>query len=264
MKRNREIIFCGNWKMNKLLDDALGLVKEIMLLIDTEVFKYCSVAVAPSFPYVYSVGNLVKGTPILLSAQDVHWELEGAYTGEVSPLMLRDLGCSLCIVGHSERRRYFGETDEVVNRKIKALLNVGITPILCVGETIEERKSGKLFNVIKNQLTYALNGVDITSNRIIIAYEPVWAIGTGVNAEPADAEEVHKYIRYVIAEGYGKDIAESITIMYGGSVTPANIFDLMKMENIDGALVGGASLKATSFVDIVYKGLEGKGLWKCS
>jgi triosephosphate isomerase len=255
-------MFCGNWKMNNLLTESLNLVRGVMLEIDPSVFDFCEVVFAPSFPYLLAVKEIIEGTPFKLSAQNCYWEEKGAFTGEVSPLMLRDVGCSYCIVGHSERRNIFGEIDRWINKKVKALLSVGITPILCVGEKLEERREGKLFDVIYRQVTMGLDGVDLGSYRVVIAYEPVWAIGTGINAAPEDAEEVHSYIRGIVAEKYGMDVAGGMTILYGGSVNPFNIGDLMKMENIDGTLIGGSSLKVRDFVDIIYGGLEGKGVWR--
>ncbi len=259
---NRSLIFCGNWKMNKTLREALGLVKDVMIKIDERVFDFCEVVFSPTFCYLIPVYQIIEGTRFKLSAQDCYWEEKGAFTGEISPLMLRDVGCDYCIVGHSERRNIFGESDEDVNRKVKALIEKSITPIICVGEKLEERRSGKLFEVVGRQVREALKDVDLTKDSVVIAYEPVWAIGTGVNATPEDAEEVHRFIRGILSEIYGEDVANRTTILYGGSVNPANIRDLMSMDDIDGALIGGASLNATSFVDIIYRGLEGKGLWR--
>ncbi len=249
----RRPFICGNWKMHKDLAGAVTLVKGLLVAIDAACYEKVDVGVAPSFVHLAPVSRLLSGTPVLVGAQDVFWEREGAYTGEVSPAMLRDLGCSFCIVGHSERRAYFGETDGSVNRKVKALLDAGITPIVCVGETLEERESGRVFDVVKGQLAGALEDVDLDDpGMLVIAYEPVWAIGTGKVATPSAAQEVHAFIRETLSGLYG-GLAEGVRILYGGSVKPDNIAGLMEQPDIDGALVGGASLKVESFAGIVKK-----------
>ena len=249
----RRPFVCGNWKMHKRLNEALALVKGIMTALCQEVYDRVDVAVAPPFVYIAALSLLAKGTPLALAAQDVFWEDEGAYTGEVSPLMLKDVGCLYCIVGHSERRTYFGETDETVNRKVRALLKAGIRPIVCVGERLKEREEDRVFEVVKRQVLGALEGVSLsTPHGLVVAYEPVWAIGTGRVATPEVAQEVHAFIRGLLMELYG-DMAEGIRILYGGSVKPDNISGLMEQPDIDGALVGGASLKVESFVEIVKR-----------
>lgn len=245
----------GNWKMHKTpseaRDFALDLVKALGEITDVEV------AIAPSFVSLSPVWEVIKGSNIKLCAQDVFWEKEGAYTGEVSPLMLKDVGCEYVIIGHSERRRYFKETDEDVNKKLKAVISEGLKPIICIGETLEEREKGETFTVLKKQLTIGLNGIATEEfPKVTIAYEPVWAIGTGRNATPDQIKEAHYYIRSLLKEkGFEKD--GSIRILYGGSVTPDNIDELIKTPGVDGVLVGGASLKVSSFVSIVKAGRKG-------
>jgi len=195
---------------------------------------------------------VVLDTTIKLGAQDVYWEKEGAFTGEISSHMLRSVGCTYCIVGHSERRQFFGETNETVNKKAKALLNNGIMPIVCVGERLEERQAKKEFDVVKDHIVNSLKGLtEEDMLKTVIAYEPVWAIGTGVNATKEQAQEMHKYIRSLLRDIYGEDVASAVRIQYGGSVKPENIKELISQEDVDGALVGGASLKADTFVSIV-------------
>lgn len=247
----RRTFVCGNWKMHKTAKEALLLVKQLLIGIDATWYDKVEVAVAPPFVYLFPLSRLLAGTPIGLSAQDVFWEGEGAFTGEVSPVMLKDLECRYCIVGHSERRIYFGEKDKDVNKKVRALISQGITPIVCVGERLEEREAGKVKEVVEGQIKGALDGVEIASpSDIVIAYEPVWAIGTGKVATPEDAQEVHAFIRELLKSMWGK-LADEIRILYGGSVKPDNVAPLVAQPDIDGALVGGASLKAESFVEIV-------------
>jgi triosephosphate isomerase len=249
--------FAGNWKMHKTITEAIQLANEIK----RELYQItdAEVVLCPSFTALSEVSEVINESNIKLGAQNVFYENEGAYTGEISPVMLKDLGCIYVIVGHSERRRYFKETDDMINKKIKLSLFNKLLPIFCIGETLDERKDNKTFDVISTQI---LNGLkDISSSDIkdiIIAYEPVWAIGTGVNATPQQAEEVHIFIRKKLKELYNEDIAEMLTILYGGSVKPETIEELMKEEDIDGVLVGGASLKADSFLQIVKKGLDSK------
>lgn len=243
----------GNWKMHKTpseaRDFALDLVKALGGITDVEV------AVAPSFVALFPVWEVLKGSTIKLCAQDVFWEKEGAYTGEVSPLMLKDVGCEYVIIGHSERRRYFKETDEDVNKKLKAVISEGLKPILCIGETLEEREKGETFTVLKRQLTIGLNGIALEDiSKVTIAYEPVWAIGTGRNATPDQIKEAHCYIQSVLLKEKGVEKDNAVRILYGGSVTPDNIDELIRTPGVDGVLVGGASLKVSSFVSIVKAG----------
>jgi triosephosphate isomerase len=240
----------GNWKMNKTIGEALDLVRELKKGISG--VKEVEVAVAPPFTALYAVHKVLEGSSIRLAAQNLYWEEKGAFTGEVSPLMLKEVGCYYVILGHSERRQLFGETDETVNRRIKAAIIQGLKVIFCIGETLKEREDGKTFSVIERQVEGGLKGLgDQEMENMVIAYEPVWAIGTGKTATPEQAEEVHRFIRGKLAKLYSREVSEEIRIQYGGSVTPENIKGLMNQPNIDGALVGGASLKAESFSKIV-------------
>ena len=243
-------IIAGNWKMNKTVDEAVELIKQLKPLLSG--VDGVEVIVAPPYTALYAVEKELKGSPIRIAAQNVFWEEKGAFTGEVSPSMIREAGCEFVIIGHSERRQFFGETDESVNRRIKAALGQGLKPIFCVGETLKEREDEKTFSVIKRQLEGGLNTLgekDVLT--ITIAYEPVWAIGTGKTATPQQAQEVHRFIRVTLGKLYTKDLADKIRIQYGGSVTPENVKGLMDQPDIDGALVGGASLKAETFSRIV-------------
>jgi len=240
----------GNWKMNKTVEEALLLTRELKEALN-EV-KDVEVAIAPPFTALYPVFQELKGSSIRLACQNLFWEEKGAYTGEVSPLMLKEVGCRYVIIGHSERRQYFGETDETVNRRIKAALKVGLKVIFCIGETLSERENGETFSVIERQVKGGLQGLgEKEIEDLVIAYEPVWAIGTGKTATPQQAQEVHRFIRAQLRQLFSDGLAEDVRVQYGGSVTPENIKGLMAQEDIDGALVGGASLKAESFSRIV-------------
>ncbi|NWG01773.1 MAG: triose-phosphate isomerase [Syntrophaceae bacterium] len=240
----------GNWKMNKTVREAVDLVKELKATLSG--VKGVEVAVAPPFTALDAVRREIEGSSILLAAQNVYWEEKGAFTGEISSLMLKEVGCHYVIIGHSERRQFFGETDETVSRRIKTALTQGLKVMFCIGETLKEREEGKTFSVIERQVEVGLKGLGPQELRgITVAYEPVWAIGTGKTATPDQAEEVHRYVRGKLEGLYSKIISEEIRIQYGGSVTPENIKGLMAQPNIDGALVGGASLKAESFSKIV-------------
>lgn len=253
----RKSIIAGNWKMNKMIPEAIELVNGLRRnLYDVEDVD---IVVCPPFSALGEVAELIAESNIDLGGQDLYWEEKGAFTGEVSGPMLKDVGCKFVIVGHSERRQYFGETNETVNKKAKAALKSGLRPIICVGERLEEREKGKTFDVLKDHITNGLR--DITQEQIencVIAYEPVWAIGTGKNATPQQAEEAHKFIRGLLGNIYSQGAASLIRIQYGGSVTPENITSLMENPDVDGALVGGASLKIDSFTDIIKKGSEVK------
>ena len=243
-------IIAGNWKMNKTVGEALDLVKQLKASISG--VKGVEVVIAPPFTALFAVCQELMGSSISLAAQNLFWEEKGAYTGEVSPLMLKEVGCQYVIIGHSERRQFFGETDETVNRKIKIALDQELKPIFCIGETLKEREEGKTFSIIERQIEGGLK--DLSEEKIqtlVIAYEPVWAIGTGKTATPQQAEEVHQFIRERFGRLYSRKSAEGVRIQYGGSVTPENIKGLINQENIDGALVGGASLKAEVFSKIV-------------
>jgi triosephosphate isomerase len=240
----------GNWKMNKTVGEALDLVRELKTAISG--VKEVEVAVAPPFTALDAVRKEIEGSSIRLAAQNLYWEEKGAFTGEISPPMLKEVGCQYVIIGHSERRQLFGESDETVNRRINAALAKGLKVIFCIGETLKEREEGRTFSVIERQIEGGLKGLGgKETTNMVIAYEPVWAIGTGKTATPEQAEEVHRFIREKVEKLYSRQVSEEIRIQYGGSVTPENIKGLMSQPDIDGALVGGASLKAESFSKIV-------------
>jgi triosephosphate isomerase (TIM) len=249
----RRPVIAGNWKLYKTSKEAVDLITK--LIPEVKNNRSVDIIVAPVFTSLTNVNTAISGSNIMLAAQDCFWEDEGAFTGEVSTKMLLDAGCSHVIIGHSERRQFFGETDETVNKKIKAALQTNLTILFCVGETLAEREAGKTFKVLRNQVAAGLTG--ITKKQllnIIVAYEPVWAIGTGKTATDEQAQEAHAFIRSLVAELYDKTTSNKIRILYGGSVKPENIKGLMSQQDIDGALVGGASLKAESFAAIVNFG----------
>ena len=242
-------LIAGNWKMHKTVNEALALVDALVPRVRD--LDGVEVSVAPPFTALYPVARALQGTPVRLAAQNMHWELQGAYTGEVSAPMLTELGVQYVILGHSERRQMFGETDEAVARKAARALAAGITPIVCVGETLEQRDAGRAADVVEAQVRAAVGplGADAV-DRIVVAYEPVWAIGTGRSATAEQAQEMHARIREVLAALGGRERAERTRILYGGSVKPGNIRELMAQADVDGALVGGASLDAESFAAI--------------
>jgi triosephosphate isomerase len=249
----RTPVIAGNWKLFKKQADSAALVAGLAPLVKDTVGV--EIVVAPVFTSLAAVREKIAGTNIRLSAQNCYWEEEGAFTGEIAPGMLVDAGCSHVIIGHSERRQFFGETDETVNKKIKAALAARLIAIFCIGETLAERESERTFDVLRTQITGGLAGIsaaDLTS--IIIAYEPVWAIGTGKTASNAQAQEAHAFIRGLVTKQYDQASADAMRILYGGSVKPDNVKGLMSQVDIDGALVGGASLKADSFAAIVNFG----------
>jgi triosephosphate isomerase (TIM) len=248
----RRWMVAGNWKMNTSLSEAVGLAKSVKE--GSADITNGDIVLAPPFTALHSVYEAIKGSQVMLASQNMFYEDKGAYTGEVSPLMIKDIGCTYAIIGHSERRKYFGETDDTVNLKLKKSLTVGLKPIVCVGETDAEREKGVTEFVVGIQVKKALSGVAKLDN-IVIAYEPVWAIGTGKNATPVEAEEVHGFIRNVLADIYG-DVSKDVRILYGGSVTADNMGDLIGMKDIDGALVGGAALKSDGFIGIIRKASE--------
>jgi len=248
----RKPIIAGNWKMNKTSPEAVILANALKR--DLFDINNVEIIICPPFTSLNDAKDVIMDTNISLGAQNMFWEDEGAFTGEVSPLMLKSTGCKYVIIGHSERRAYFGETNETVNKKLKSALKHGLFPIMCVGEKLEEREAGSTFDVVRDHVENGLSEVGGNEIRnVVLAYEPVWAIGTGKNATPEEAEEVHKFIRELLAKKYGKDVSESLRIQYGGSVKPSNVESLMGQKDIDGALVGGASLKTESFSEIVKK-----------
>ena len=246
----RTPLIAGNWKLFKTLAEATALIEGLKPLVKN--LNGVEIVVAPVFTAISTVVAATVGSQIKVAAQDCYWEEEGAFTGEVSPRLLKDAGCSHVIIGHSERRQYFGETDEMVNLKSRAALASGLTVLTCVGETLAQREAGDTFAVIEGQLSGGLKGITSADlQRVVIAYEPVWAIGTGKTASDEQAQEVHAFIRRLVATLYSKADADAVRILYGGSVKPDNIRGLMAQADIDGALVGGASLKADSFAGIV-------------
>ncbi len=250
MNPKRKPIIAGNWKMNKTSAEARDLAGKLIPLVSG--VKNREIVLGPPFTALSAVAASIKGTTIALSAQNMHWEDKGAFTGEISAEMLLDLGCKYVIIGHSERRQYFGETDETVNKKIRQALKKGLLPIMCVGETLAEREAGKLNEIINRQVAGGLKEIGADDMRkVVIAYEPVWAIGTGKTATPEQANEVHALIRQTVKSLYNEEIADGLRIQYGGSVTPENVSSLMAKPDIDGALVGGASLKPESFAALV-------------
>ena len=247
------IIF-GNWKMNKTIAEAKELAGSIASKMATDRIE---IGLAPPFTCLPAVRNSIRGSSIHLAAQNVYWEMEGAFTGEISPKFAVDSGCDYAIIGHSERRQYFGETNHTVNKKLKSSLSVRLKAILCVGELLKEREAGKMEAVVRGQIKECMVGISSSEARsVVIAYEPVWAIGTGKTATPGQAQEVHSFIRSLLKELYDEETSQSLRIQYGGSVKPDNASILMKEADIDGFLVGGASLKAESFLEIVEKSLE--------
>ena len=249
----RKPIIAGNWKMNKTPSEAAQLLKELKpILKDAK----CDVVVCPTFVCLGLAAEELKDSNIAFGAQNVHWADKGAFTAEISPVMLKEIGAEYAIIGHSERRQYFGETDEAVNQRVKAALSHGITPIICVGETLAEREDDVTESVIKEQVVRAFEGVENPADTVI-AYEPVWAIGTGKTATPEQADEVCGFIRALIGELYGAEGAEAVRIQYGGSMNAKNAAVLMSMPNIDGGLIGSASLNAEDFAKIVYYDREG-------
>jgi triosephosphate isomerase len=244
----RRKFVCGNWKMHKTAAEAGQLVRDLRQRLNTQI----QVAVAPPFTALAAARQALQGSPIELFAQNCHHEKQGAFTGEVSAPMLKEIGCAGVILGHSERRQYFGETDEGVNRKLRAVLEAQLHPIVCVGESLQEREANRTWEVVSRQVRGAFAGLGADAiGRCTIAYEPVWAIGTGKTATTAQAQEVHGQIRGLVRELGGPQVADSVRIQYGGSVKPENAAELLGQPDIDGALVGGASLKAEDFARII-------------
>ena len=245
----RRTLIAGNWKMNCTRSEAAKLAQDVKRgVADAAV----DVVMCPPFTALDTVSSIVSGTNVALGAQDIFWESSGAYTGEISPDMLLDAGCSYVIVGHSERRQYMDETDDMVNRKTQAALAAGLKVMMCVGETLDEREADKMEEIVKREVVNGLAEIDADKlESLSIAYEPIWAIGTGRTATPQQANKAHEFIRSIVGDLYGAEAAEMFVIQYGGSVKPDNTADLMAQTHVDGALVGGASLKPDSFVEIV-------------
>ena len=254
MSKKRKPIVAGNWKMNKTVAEAIDLANAIKR--DLAGCKDVDIVLCPPFTALKSVGEAITGTHLDLGAQNMHWEKNGAFTGEVAAGMLRELYCHYVILGHSERRSYFGETDEIVNKKTKAALAANLKPIVCIGETLQEREASRTAEVITTQVRGSLAGLSPRELvECILAYEPVWAIGTGKTASPQQAQEVHALIRSLLKDIADEAVAQSVRIQYGGSMKPANAKELMSQPDIDGGLIGGAALEARSFVEIVQAAL---------
>lgn len=246
----RRTVIAGNWKMNKTNDEALTTLKGLKDLVSD--VKDVEVIAAVPFTAISDASKELSGSNIKLAAQNMHWEEKGAFTGEISPLMLKNLNVSYVILGHSERREYFKETDEIINKKVKSALSHDLLPILCIGEKLEDREGGTTEKVVETQLRGGLAGLSNEDMKnVIIAYEPVWAIGTGKTATPEQADEVHKFIRNLLSEMFDSSTAENTVIQYGGSMKPKNAKELLSQDNIDGGLVGGASLVPEDFANIV-------------
>ncbi|MBI5248277.1 MAG: triose-phosphate isomerase [Desulfomonile tiedjei] len=251
----RKVIIAGNWKMHKTSAETRSYIKELSAVLDG-VNPDSEILAAPPFTSLAVAVEEAKGTRIGIAGQNLHWEDKGAFTGEISGPMLRELGCSHVIIGHSERRQYFGETDEKVNLKIAAAMNHSLIPIFCLGESLDERESGKTFDVVKRQLLGGIGDLrPLEPKNFVIAYEPVWAIGTGRTATPEQAQEVHAFLRKELSLLLGKDFANSVRILYGGSIKPDNASTLVSCEDIDGGLIGGASLKVQDFFGIIKEGI---------
>ena len=252
---NEKPFIAGNWKMYKTIPEAVEMVKTLKEASSEQI--EAELVVIPPMTTLSEVKKAIEGSQIKLGAQNMFWEDEGAFTGEVSAPMLKDAGCEYTVIGHSERRQYFGETDDTVNKKIKAALAHDLIPIMCIGESLDEREKGKTIEKVEDQINAGLEGLGKDEiSRLIIAYEPIWAIGTGLTATPSQAEEVHIFIREKLAEKYGNETASCAIILYGGSVKPASTYELLKEKNINGALVGGASLEADSFIQIATEAIR--------
>lgn len=248
---NRRPLIAGNWKMFKTCSEAVEAAGQLVKLV--AMTSDIDVMIAPQFTALAPVSDVVRGSRVSLGAQNLFWETEGAYTGEISPVMLVSVGCKYAIIGHSERRQYFDETDETVNKKIKAAIKNDLVPVLCVGESEKERESKETFSVLDKQVKKGIEGFSSDDlETLVIAYEPVWAIGTGKTATTDQAQEAHQFLRSVLEKSFGNMLAKSIRILYGGSVKSNNIAELMAMPDIDGALVGGASLDPEIFSKIVH------------
>jgi triosephosphate isomerase len=252
---NEKPFIAGNWKMFKTIPEAVDMVQK---LHDASLgLEKAQFVVIPPYTTLNEVSRVLKGSSVQIGAQNMHWEEQGAFTGEIAAPMLKDVGCTFVVIGHSERRQLFGETNETVNKKINTALTHGLVPIMCIGESLEEREKGHTISKVQTQITEGLEGLDAEKVlRIIIAYEPIWAIGTGLTATPDQAQEVHAFIRSTLAEKHGNDVASYAIILYGGSVKPENTYSLLKENDINGALVGGASLNAASFAEIAREAIK--------
>ena len=259
---SRKVIIAGNWKMNKTASEGVALVKALKgLVADVDNVE---IVVCPPFTSIEAVAKELKGSNIKVGAQNVHWKENGAYTGEISCAMLKEIGIDYVIIGHSERRQYFGETDETVNLRVKAALAAGFKVMVCVGETLEEREGAKTNDVLSTQLGGGLAGLTAADmENVVIAYEPVWAIGTGKTATPDMAEETHAFIRQTVAKLFNEEVAANVRIQYGGSMKPENAAELAAQADIDGGLIGGAALKADSFAAVVKNAASVSGCCCC-
>jgi triosephosphate isomerase len=246
----RRPFIAGNWKMHKTADEAESYINDLKNRLGPA--SDVDVGLAPAFPALERSVKAAAGSPIIIAAQNLHFEPEGAYTGEVSAKMLTSLGVTQVIIGHSERRQYFGETNQTVNQRAQAALNAGLKLIVCIGETLQERENGQTFSVLQAQVNEGLAGLNVTPETLTVAYEPVWAIGTGKTATPDMAQEAHAYVRELLKKQFGDHLAAGVRIQYGGSVKPENAAELMAQPDIDGGLVGGASLKPEIFIDIIH------------
>jgi triosephosphate isomerase (TIM) len=254
---NQKPFIAGNWKLHKTNTEAVELVRSILNEVENISNNDADMVVMPPYTALAPVSDILNGSRVKLGAQNFYWEDEGAFTGEISAPMLKDAGCRFIIAGHSERRQYFGETNETVNKKIHAALSHQIIPIMCIGETLEEREAGRIFQKIETQLSEGLENISEEQiQNTIIAYEPIWAIGTGRTAKPEQAGDVHDLIRDKLTEKYGKETGDYVIILYGGSVKPENAYSLIKEKNINGALIGGASLQAASFAEITREAIK--------
>ena len=255
-----KLVVAGNWKMNMTASEGKALVDALKPLVADVCPCACTVIVCPPFTTLATVIEAAKGSNIHVGAQNVHWAANGAFTGEISAAMLKEAGVEYVIIGHSERRQYFGETDATVNSRLKAAIAAGLKPIVCIGETLEEREGNKTEAVLGKQLEDGLKDLDAaTVGALVLAYEPVWAIGTGKTATPEMAQETHAFIRSKVAELFGKEAAENVRIQYGGSMKPENAEELVRQADIDGGLIGGAALKADSFAALVKNAIKGAG-----
>jgi triosephosphate isomerase len=252
---NKKPFIAGNWKMHKTISEAVEIVNALKKA--SAELTEAELVVIPPFTALNELKKTIEGSSIQLGAQNMFWEEKGAFTGELSASMLKDAGCRYAVIGHSERRQHFGETNETVNKKIKTALSHALVPIMCIGESLDEREKGKTIEKVEDQMNDGLEGLGKNEiGRLIIAYEPIWAIGTGLTATPSQAEEIHIFIREKLAEKYGNETASCAIILYGGSVKPDNTYELIKENNINGALVGGASLEADSFIQIAKEAIR--------